>query len=338
MSKSTIMSGSVRRIGREMLTALTTAFREAAQPTDPYADASSDQIMMYHEPFQYAPLTSASSFRILQLSLVHSPNNGPGLLRGSLVEASFEDYPEYHALSYTWGDPTPTELVLLDGKYLGITANCAAALRRLMRGKGGMLIWVDSICINQAETPAALDERSKQVASMDLIYRNAVQVDVHLGEGDAASDTACEAIKRLFAYFTGAIVPGPQQNFCRKRYESVADDVLGKYSLRLLQYSQCLRQLRSDDTRISVRQVTWSIPFAMVQTYLGTFNVPLDLPSLTITGCTGSCVWRQRPDVLRQTGIALQASGLGSGVRTSFTFEARRKPVESTLENIPRIP
>ena len=239
MSKSTIMKGSLRRIGRELLTAGTTAFREAVQPPDSHVDALSGQVEMNYEPCQYTPLPSASSFRLLQLRLVHSSNTGSGAgpLRGSLVEVSLDDYPEYHALSYTWGDPTPTELVLLDGKYLGITANCAAALRRLMRGKGGMLIWVDSICINQAETPAALQERSKQVAMMDLIYRNAVQVDVHLGEGDAASDTACQAIKKLFTYFTGAIVPGPQQNFCRKRYESVADDVLGRCSLRVLQYT-----------------------------------------------------------------------------------------------------
>ena len=271
------MKGSLRRIGRELLTAWTTAVREAVQPPDSHVDdALSGEVEMNYEPFQYTPLPSASSFRLLQLRLVHSSNTGSGAgpLRGSLVEVSLDDYPEYHALSYTWGDPTPTDLVFLDGKYLGITANCAAALRRLMRGKGGMLIWVDSICINQAETPAALQERSKQVAMMDLIYRNAVQVDVHLGEGDAASDTACQAIKKLFTYFTGAIVPGPQQNFCRKRYESVADDVLGKYkvafeccSIRYL--SQCLRRLCSDDTRIPVRQVTWSIPFAMVQTYLG---------------------------------------------------------------------
>jgi len=271
MSKNTIMSGSVRRIGREMLTAMSTAFREAVQPTDSFATASPEQIQMAHEPFQYTPLSSASSFRILKLSLVHRPyyEPGPGLLRGSLVEASFDDYPEYHALSYTWGDPTPTELVLLDGKYLGITANCASALRRLMRGKGGMLIWVDSICINQAETPAALEERSKQVALMDSIYRNAVQVDVHLGEGDAASDTACEAIKKLFAYFTGAIVPGPQQHFFRKRYENLADDVLGECSFQFLRCSQCLRRLHSDDTGIPIWQVTWSIPLALVQAYLG---------------------------------------------------------------------
>jgi hypothetical protein len=98
----------------------------------------------------------------------------------------------------------------------------------MLRGKLERRIWVDSICINQAVTPSALEERGSQVAMMDRIYRGAIQVNVHLGAGDAASDVACEALKSLAQYYLGAKVPGPQQGFFRGKYEKLADDVLGE--------------------------------------------------------------------------------------------------------------
>ena len=208
-----------------MLGTFASALREAISPSRPAASSDGN-----NEPFQYTPLTSASSFRILHLKRVmRALADGEDMpLRGSLIEASLDAPPEYYALSYTWGDPAPCEAIEIDGKRLGITANCAAALRRMLRGKTERYIWVDSICINQANTTEALDERGRQVAKMDQIYRNAIQVNVHLGDGDSASDVACEAIKSLARYYLGAKLPGPQQEFFRRKYESLADDVLGK--------------------------------------------------------------------------------------------------------------
>ncbi|KAK5651154.1 hypothetical protein OQA88_13201 [Cercophora sp. LCS_1] len=114
----------------------------------------------------------------------------------------------------------------MDGRQLRITANCAAALRRLLRGKASRKIWVNSIYISQTNAPEALVERGHQVAMMDRIYRNAVQVCVYLGPGDATSDIACAAIKELSYNYMGAIVQGPRQQSFRANYERLADDVL----------------------------------------------------------------------------------------------------------------
>jgi hypothetical protein len=73
-------------------------------------------------------------------------------LCGSIVEASLDNVQEYFALSYTWGDPSPKDRIVIDGKVLGITQNCADALRRMLKGKFSRMLWVDSICINQAST------------------------------------------------------------------------------------------------------------------------------------------------------------------------------------------
>ncbi|KAJ3533980.1 hypothetical protein NM208_g7741 [Fusarium decemcellulare] len=176
-------------------------------------------------PFVYTPLKDASNFRILHLQNRFRDANGDHKqiqLRGSLVEASIHSPPEYFALSYCWGDPALSEEIIIDGQPLNITANCAAALRRMLRGKLGRRIWVDSICINQSNAPDALKERGLQVAMMDQIYKNATQVNVHLGEGDAASDAACKSLKSLSLAMIGANVG----EVFRDKYERLADDAL----------------------------------------------------------------------------------------------------------------
>lgn len=72
------------------------------------------------------------------------------VLRGNIVIASLHNVPEYFALSYTWGDSSIRDTIEIDGMVLGITQNCAAALRRMLKGESEIMIWVDSICINQA--------------------------------------------------------------------------------------------------------------------------------------------------------------------------------------------
>jgi len=197
-------------------------------------------------------------------------------LCGSLIEASIDAPPEYYALSYTWGDPTLCASIEIDGKVLGITANCASALRRMLRGKAERYIWVDSICINQADTPDALEERGGQVAMMDRIYRSAIQVNVHLGEGDPAAEVAVVALKSLGTYCTGAMLPGPQQSFFRRKYESLADDVLSKKA-----FTGCcgnnlppLTQPFSNNAGVSLRKAPRHVPSTMVQADLGRFKTP----------------------------------------------------------------
>lgn len=229
-TKPVVMRTSYRRIGREFLDIVTATFREIASETrgqgSPSTSAEDN-----NGPFQYTPLTSASTFRILHLKhkslLAYTGDDKDTQLSGSLIEASIDSPPDYYALSYTWGDPALCESIEIDGKRLGITASCAAALRRMLRGKAQRHIWVDSICINQGSSPEALEERGMQVAMMGDIYRKAIQVNVHLSDGDAASDVACVAIKKLATYAISALAPGPQREYFRKKYESLADDVLG---------------------------------------------------------------------------------------------------------------
>src|SRR4051794_14382121 len=87
---------------------------------------------------------------------------------------------EYEALSYTWGDERKKSAVYCDDSQSPnyITANCAQALRRLRRAAKERVIWIDSLCINQND----LEERTRQVQLMPLIYSSASQVLIYVGE------------------------------------------------------------------------------------------------------------------------------------------------------------
>jgi hypothetical protein len=120
------------------------------QSPAPYSSSAQDDL---GTDFIYAPLKHPRYIRVLHLTNAEHEKQAHRkdiFLRGTLVETYLNAVPKYLALSYTWGDPTLSEVILLDGKTLKITQSCAAALRCMLHGKSEILIWVDSICINQA--------------------------------------------------------------------------------------------------------------------------------------------------------------------------------------------
>lgn len=72
------------------------------------------------------------------------------LLHTSLAVCSYDILSCYTALSYVWGDPAPTETIILDGKSVGITENLATALRDIRDSSRTHRIWADALCIHQA--------------------------------------------------------------------------------------------------------------------------------------------------------------------------------------------
>lgn len=65
-----------------------------------------------------------------------------------------------------------TQLLLMDKK-IQVTANLAAALRRIQQRYWEVnQIWVDAVCINQGDN----EEKNTQVALMREIYKNATGI------------------------------------------------------------------------------------------------------------------------------------------------------------------
>lgn len=104
----------------------------------------------------------------------------------------------YEALSYTWGPPNPAEEVLVEGETSGRTRlsvgpGLADGLRHFRFPDRPRTLWVDAICINQADEA----EKNVLVARMDGIFRYARRVVVWLGAHNATSALAIEALTQL---------------------------------------------------------------------------------------------------------------------------------------------
>ncbi|KAF7535508.1 hypothetical protein G7054_g5358 [Neopestalotiopsis clavispora] len=100
-----------------------------------------------------------------------------------LTEVSFANpagVPAYTALSYTWGSSKKAASIKINGLLFGVSANVNDALDAIVprATQTGRFLWVDQICINQADDA----DRSRQVGYMKNIYENAAEVYIWLGE------------------------------------------------------------------------------------------------------------------------------------------------------------
>ncbi|KAF5685648.1 cytochrome P450 monooxygenase monooxygenase [Fusarium denticulatum] len=114
-----------------------------------------------------------------------------------MVVAELHDQLPFNALSYVWGDPNITEIIRVNGREHPVTTSLASALRcvpqHLSQSKhaAGQQIWVDAICINQADNA----EKSHQVAKMGEIYSQCGLVLCWLGPLSDSIGTAIDVIQ-----------------------------------------------------------------------------------------------------------------------------------------------
>ena len=169
-------------------------FHSQSHPHGPYRGTS------YIWPEIYSPWSTAALFRgdkhvLAQDSTTISegtPNALEILESGDNLPWRHE-WGDYIALSYVWGSPTRSRLITLNGTTIPVTLNLYEALlhlRRSQRIKQGFKLWIDAICINQAD----INERSQQVARMRDIYALAWQVVLWLGPEADNSELALNAV------------------------------------------------------------------------------------------------------------------------------------------------
>lgn len=137
--------------------------------------------------FTYEPL-EPGHMRLLRLQ----PGPGWSELRATLIPVSFQNAPkhQYQALSYSWGEDKRklyslglvTEIS--DGcrswhttYSLGITRSLRDALQHLRDSERSRFLWIDAICINQADQ----EELSTQVERMYAVYSMAESTIIWLG-------------------------------------------------------------------------------------------------------------------------------------------------------------
>lgn len=125
----------------------------------------------------------------IRLLLIDPGDDGP--ISGSLQYAKLTDAPDFDSISYCWGEQKHLQTITINSKEGFLVSNhLHAALRRLRRKDRPRLVWVDVICVNQANIP----ERNRSVELMWQIYTKAHRVIIWIGEIEAGRPTC----KRLF--------------------------------------------------------------------------------------------------------------------------------------------
>jgi hypothetical protein len=107
-----------------------------------------------------------------------------------LYHSPLNNSSQFEALSYTWGDPTATSCIVLEGAPFKVTRNLKSALRHLRHQDTARTLWVDAICIDQSNIP----ERNLQVRRMGVIYDQPRNVIVWLGPEANDSNKAIEKL------------------------------------------------------------------------------------------------------------------------------------------------
>lgn len=99
---------------------------------------------------------------------------------------------QYETVSYHWGDTTETATIEVNKQHVSVHANAASALRRIRTADSDRMIWLDAVCINQADP----DERAQQVAIMADIYSSSKGNLVYLGNGNEFTLRAIDSISK----------------------------------------------------------------------------------------------------------------------------------------------
>ncbi|KAK6078147.1 HET-domain-containing protein [Seiridium cupressi] len=138
------------------------------------------------ERFRYEPFDlEKPMFRLLRL--LKDPLCSD--IRCELFQARIGDHAEsipYTALSYAWGSPGETELIIVNDMRMDVSRNLAMALLypRYQNMHHDLVLWTDAICIDQDN----IKERGYQVHQMKTIYRQAERVIFWLGEPTDQTD------------------------------------------------------------------------------------------------------------------------------------------------------
>ncbi|KAE9377436.1 HET-domain-containing protein [Stipitochalara longipes BDJ] len=169
--------------------------QQQAAPTRDLPKHESGVIGVGLPTFAYDQLDRQSNHIRLVRILPLDPDSP--VIQCELFHANLDDRPSFKALSYTWGsDSDPKHTISLNGCQFEVRDNLWHALSRFQAGNIAPVIWIDAICINQSSD----GERNHQVARMKMIYEQATEVVVWLGESYNDSDLALQLVQELYEH------------------------------------------------------------------------------------------------------------------------------------------
>jgi len=160
-----------------------------------------------YKQFAYKPLKHTNhQIRVLDIEWHGGDSTSP--IRVNLTPISLdEDEVPYDALSYCWGGYDNNREIICDGVKFRVTDNLFDALWQIREFAPATPIWVDAICINQAEAtwlqpkkskvPVDREEKPTQLRLMARIYGQSRQTVIWLGKADHETKTVCDFIEQL---------------------------------------------------------------------------------------------------------------------------------------------
>ncbi|RMY76950.1 hypothetical protein D0863_01640 [Hortaea werneckii] len=149
-----------------------------------------------HSKNPYQPLDNESlEIRLLTVYAATDPSEVPVKCSLSHANLGKEPKPEYETISYTWGKSTEQKTVIIDDIPLEVPVSAERAIRRMRLRDQKRVLWIDAICVNQADT----SERNHQVGLMTEIYSNTTQGLIWLGEADDSTEKALKSINAACA-------------------------------------------------------------------------------------------------------------------------------------------
>ncbi|KAF3762093.1 HET-domain-containing protein [Cryphonectria parasitica EP155] len=172
----------------------------------------------------YAPLdVTKKEIRVLKITCTRRDDGHGQSFRASLIPVSLADEdPQYLAISYAWGDPSPigrferhpdgcwneaeNEAERYEGNTIEYNKAVLAIVSTLVQPGATLYLWIDAVCINQND----LDERANQVTLMGQVYSRARQVVVFVGEAD---DDAARALDLAGDFNRFRSIVGDHLNF-----------------------------------------------------------------------------------------------------------------------------
>lgn len=132
------------------------------------------------QEFRHSELRSETSIRLIR---IHAE-----LFRGDIsctlrhYESDTQTCPDYTALSYVWGDSTPTHTIYINGLVYRVHQSLWEFLSHVQSKKETerTWFWTDLLCIDQAHH----SEKNEQISRMGDIYAQAALVTSWLGNRD----------------------------------------------------------------------------------------------------------------------------------------------------------
>jgi hypothetical protein len=132
-------------------------------------------------------MTRKSEFRLLTLQ----PGEDGQDINCELAHHLLHECPHFDALSYEWAAQPGSTSISCDAQITFVANNLYAALQSLRLPNKQRILWVDALCINQADN----EEKSQQVGMMRGIYSSATTVMIWLGKETQLVRAAFEVMK-----------------------------------------------------------------------------------------------------------------------------------------------